>query len=81
MDKSQRSLPTFELPLAEVCGGSCTCKSQPADENPDIESRRLFLAKFASGVFAGLVAPAVLGEVEPARVVDQQRLPFKRSRL
>lgn len=30
-------------------------------------SRRSFLNKFASGVFAGLVAPAVLGEVEPVQ--------------
>jgi molybdopterin-containing oxidoreductase family iron-sulfur binding subunit len=30
-------------------------------------SRRSFLGKFASGVFAGLVAPAVLGEVEPVQ--------------
>jgi molybdopterin-containing oxidoreductase family iron-sulfur binding subunit len=29
------------------------------------ESRRSFLGKFASGVFAGLVAPAVLGRAEP----------------
>lgn len=30
------------------------------------ESRRSFLGKFASSVFAGLVAPAVLGEAKPA---------------
>lgn len=28
-------------------------------------SRRSFLSKFASGVFAGLVAPAVMGNIEP----------------
>ncbi len=31
------------------------------------ESRRSFLGKFASVVFAGLVAPAVLGDTEPVR--------------
>lgn len=36
----------------------------------DDESRRSFLGKFASGVFAGLVAPAVLGYTEPAHADD-----------
>jgi Fe-S-cluster-containing dehydrogenase component len=36
---------------------------ESATPRPDEESRRNFLRKFASGVFAGLVAPAVLGDM------------------
>ena len=34
------------------------------------ESRRAFLSKFSSAVFAGLVAPAVVGKVEPAQAAS-----------
>jgi Fe-S-cluster-containing dehydrogenase component len=41
--------------------------NMPEKENSQEASRRLFLKKFASGVFAGLVAPAILGETESAQ--------------
>jgi molybdopterin-containing oxidoreductase family iron-sulfur binding subunit len=37
------------------------------------ESRRAFLAKFASAVFAGLVAPAVAGEVAPVQAAAAEQ--------
>lgn len=42
------------------------------------ESRRDFLGKFASGVFAGLVAPAVLGEVTHAQAAPPAQAPPSR---
>jgi len=48
-----------------------TVQETPVVEPPNTdESRREFLVKFASGVFAGLVAPAVLGGFVPAQAAQ-----------
>lgn len=59
---------------------------ETALESEDLETRRRFLSKFASAVFAGLVAPAVLSKeftppVEAAETTPGQRFPTVPVRL
>ena len=68
------STEPLELPIhgSCTCGSDCACQQLASPITSGVaegeaESRRQFLAKFASGVFAGLVAPAVLGQLEPAQ--------------
>ncbi len=57
-----------------------TLTVETTPDSEDLESRRRFLGKFASAVFAGLVAPAVL-QMEPQDVAEAAEVPANGSAL